>query len=297
MPENSQTIRINLKAFDHRLLDSSAREIVGAAKRTQAEIRGPIPLPVRKERFTLLISSHVDKDARDQYEIRTYKRMLEIVSPTDKTLEALKELDLAAGVEVDISFPDPETIARRTASVKKAAKKVKTKQAIRRKNDALTGSAKITRIKKTTAETAAGKKPSDAAVGEKLSDAVADKKPSDAAVSEKPPAAVADKKPSDAAVAGKKPSDAAVSEKPPAAVADKKSSDAEAGKKPSDAEAGKKPADAEAGKKPSDAVADEKSSDAAVSEKPPAAVADKKPAAKKPGKAVGDEAKPGKADK
>ena len=251
MPENTQTIRINLKAFDHRLLDISAREIVGAAKRTQAEIRGPIPLPVRKERFTLLISSHVDKDARDQYEIRTYKRMLEIVSPTDKTLEALKELDLAAGVEVDISFPDPETIARRTVSVKKAAKKVKTKQAIRRKNDALTGAAKIAKIRKTTAETAVGKKPSDAVAGEKPSDAVAGEKPSDVVAGEKPSDVVAGKK-LPAAVADKNLSDAAVSEKPPAAVADEK------------------PADAEAGKKP---------------------------AVKKPGKTVGDEAKPGKADK
>ena len=112
MASNAQTIRINLKAFDHRLLDISAREIVSAAKRTQAQVIGPIPLPVRRERFTLLVSSHVNKDARDQYEIRTYKRMLEIVSPTDKTLEALKELSLAAGVEVDISFPEPSRPAK-----------------------------------------------------------------------------------------------------------------------------------------------------------------------------------------
>ena len=112
MAANAQTIRINLKAFDHRLLDISAREIVSAAKRTQAQVIGPVPLPIRRERFTLLVSSHVNKDARDQYEIRTYKRMLEIVSPTDKTLEALKELSLAAGVEVDISFPDPSRPAK-----------------------------------------------------------------------------------------------------------------------------------------------------------------------------------------
>ena len=121
MASNAQTIRINLKAFDHRLLDISAREIVSAAKRTQAQVIGPIPLPVRRERFTLLVSSHVNKDARDQYEIRTYKRMLEIVSPTDKTLEALKELSLAAGVEVDISFPEPSRPAK---NVKNKNKKV-----------------------------------------------------------------------------------------------------------------------------------------------------------------------------
>ena len=95
-----------MKAFDYRLLDISAQEIVGAAKRTQAQVIGPIPLPVRHERYTLLISPHVNKDARDQYEIRTYKRILEIIAPTNKTLEALKELNLAAGVEVKLTFPN-----------------------------------------------------------------------------------------------------------------------------------------------------------------------------------------------
>ena len=106
MEMDKHRIRIQLKAFDYRLLDMSAQEIVGAAKRTQAQVIGPIPLPVRHERYTLLISPHVNKDARDQYEIRTYKRILEIIAPTTKTLEALKELNLAAGVEVKLTFPE-----------------------------------------------------------------------------------------------------------------------------------------------------------------------------------------------
>jgi len=80
----NQRIRIRLKAFDHRLIDVSTQEIVNTAKRTGAQIRGPIPLPTRKEKFTILISPHVDKDARDQYEIRTHKRMLDILEPTEK---------------------------------------------------------------------------------------------------------------------------------------------------------------------------------------------------------------------
>lgn len=100
----SQQIRIRLKAFDHRLIDQSTQEIVETAKRTGAQVRGPIPLPTRKERFTVLISPHVNKDARDQYEIRTHKRVLDIVQPTDKTVDALMKLDLAAGVEVQISL-------------------------------------------------------------------------------------------------------------------------------------------------------------------------------------------------
>ena len=98
----SQRIRIRLKAFDHRLIDQSALEIINTAKRTGAQVRGPIPLPTRKEKFTLLISPHVDKDARDQYEIRTHKRMLDILEPTEKTVDALTKLDLAAGVDVQI---------------------------------------------------------------------------------------------------------------------------------------------------------------------------------------------------
>ena len=100
----SQNIRIRLKAFDHRLIDVSTKEIVETAKRTGAIVRGPIPLPSRKEKFTILISPHVNKDARDQYEIRTHKRLLDIVDPTEKTVDALMNLDLAAGVEVQISL-------------------------------------------------------------------------------------------------------------------------------------------------------------------------------------------------
>ncbi|HAI14855.1 MAG: 30S ribosomal protein S10 [Gammaproteobacteria bacterium] len=100
----NQRIRIRLKAFDHRLIDQSTQEIVDTAKRTGAQVKGPIPLPTNKERFTVLISPHVNKDARDQYEIRTHKRLLDIVEPTEKTVDALMKLDLAAGVEVQISL-------------------------------------------------------------------------------------------------------------------------------------------------------------------------------------------------
>lgn len=100
----NQQIRIRLKAFDHKLIDQSTQEIVETAKRTGAQVRGPIPLPTRKERFTVLVSPHVNKDARDQYEIRTHKRVLDIVLPTDKTVDALMKLDLAAGVEVQTSL-------------------------------------------------------------------------------------------------------------------------------------------------------------------------------------------------
>ena len=100
----NQRIRIRLKAFDHKLIDLSAAEIVETARRTGAQVRGPIPLPTRKERFTVLISPHVNKDARDQYEIRTHKRMMDIVEPTEKTVDALMKLDLVAGVEVQISL-------------------------------------------------------------------------------------------------------------------------------------------------------------------------------------------------
>lgn len=104
MAANNQIIRIRLKAFDHRLIDQSTREIVETARRTGAQVRGPIPLPTKKERFTVLVSPHVDKDARDQYEIRTHKRLLDIVNPTDKTVDALMKLDLAAGVDVQIKL-------------------------------------------------------------------------------------------------------------------------------------------------------------------------------------------------
>ena len=100
----NQRIRIRLKAFDHRLIDQATAEIVETAKRTGAQVRGPIPLPTRKERFTVLISPHVNKDARDQYEIRTHKRLVDIVEPTEKTVDALMRPDLAAGVDVQISL-------------------------------------------------------------------------------------------------------------------------------------------------------------------------------------------------
>ena len=99
-----QRIRIRLKAFDHRLIDRSASEIVETAKRTGAQVRGPIPLPTRIERYTVLTSPHVNKDARDQYEIRTHKRLMDIVDPTDKTVDALMKLELPAGVDVQIKL-------------------------------------------------------------------------------------------------------------------------------------------------------------------------------------------------
>ncbi len=102
--QSRQRIRIRLKAFDHRLLDRSAGEIVETARRTGARVKGPIPLPTRKERFTILISPHVNKDARDQYEIRTHKRIMDIIDPTEKTVDALMKLDLAAGVDVQIKL-------------------------------------------------------------------------------------------------------------------------------------------------------------------------------------------------
>jgi len=99
----SQVIRIRLKSFDHRLIDKSSKEIVDTAKRTGAQVRGPVPLPTRLERFTVLISPHIDKDARDQYEIPTHQRLIIIIEPTDKTVDALMKLDLAAGVDVQIA--------------------------------------------------------------------------------------------------------------------------------------------------------------------------------------------------
>ena len=101
---DSQNIRIRLKAFDHRILDQSTREIVNTAKRTGAEVRGPIPSPQRIEKFTVLRGPHIDKKSREQFEIRTYKRMLDIVDPTPQTVDALMKLDLAAGVDVEIKL-------------------------------------------------------------------------------------------------------------------------------------------------------------------------------------------------
>ncbi len=103
MVEN-QKIRISLKAFDHKMIDRSALEIVDTARRTGALVKGPIPLPTKIEKYTLLRSPHVNKKARDQFEIRTHKRILDIVQPTDKTVDALMKLDLAAGVDVEIKL-------------------------------------------------------------------------------------------------------------------------------------------------------------------------------------------------
>ena len=100
--KNTQTIRIRLKTFDHKLIDLSAKEIVETAKRTGARVLGPIPLPTRKERFTILVSPHVDKDARDQYEIRTHKRLIDLYSPSEQTMDSLRNIDLSAGVDVEI---------------------------------------------------------------------------------------------------------------------------------------------------------------------------------------------------
>ena len=99
-----QNIRIRLKAFDHRVLDHSTREIVNTAKRTGATVRGPIPLPTRIEKFTVNRSPHVDKKSREQFEIRTHKRVLDIVDPTPQTVDALMKLDLSAGVDVEIKI-------------------------------------------------------------------------------------------------------------------------------------------------------------------------------------------------
>ena len=100
----NQRIRIRLKAFDHRLIDRSAAEIVDTAKRTGALVKGPIPLPTKIERYTLQRSPHADKKSRDQFEIRTHKRILDILEPTQATVDALMKLDLSAGVDVEIKL-------------------------------------------------------------------------------------------------------------------------------------------------------------------------------------------------
>ncbi len=100
----SQNIRIRLRAFDHRVLDQSTSEIVNTAKRTGARVRGPIPLPTRLEKFTVLRGPHIDKKSREQFEIRTHKRLLDIIDPTPQTVDALMKLDLAAGVDVEIKL-------------------------------------------------------------------------------------------------------------------------------------------------------------------------------------------------
>ena len=103
---NNQQIRIRLKAFDHRLLDVTTAEIVDTVKRSGARLVGPIPLPTRKEKWTVLTSPHINKDARDQYEIRTHKRLIDIVEHTDKTVDALGKLEVAAGVEIQVSVTE-----------------------------------------------------------------------------------------------------------------------------------------------------------------------------------------------
>ncbi|MEQ8249431.1 MAG: 30S ribosomal protein S10 [Alphaproteobacteria bacterium] len=104
MAIDSQNIRIRLKAFDHRVLDQSTNEIVTTAKRTGASVRGPIPLPNKIEKYTVLRSPHIDKKSREQFEIRTHRRLLDIVDPTPQTVDALMKLDLAAGVDVEIKL-------------------------------------------------------------------------------------------------------------------------------------------------------------------------------------------------
>jgi small subunit ribosomal protein S10 len=104
----SQCIRIRLKAFDYKLIDQSALEIVDTAKRTGAVVRGPVPLPTRIQRFDILRSPHVNKTSRDQLEIRTHQRLMDIIDPTDKTVDALMKLDLPAGVDVKIKVNDKQ---------------------------------------------------------------------------------------------------------------------------------------------------------------------------------------------
>ncbi len=101
---DNQNIRIRLKAYDHRILDQSTSEIVNTARRTGAKIRGPIPLPTSLNRFTVLRGPHVDKKSREQFEMRTHKRVLDIVEPTPQTVDALMKLDLASGVDVEIKL-------------------------------------------------------------------------------------------------------------------------------------------------------------------------------------------------
>ena len=100
----AQNIRVRLRAYDHRILDQFTKEIVNTAKRTGAQVRGPIPLPTRIEKFCVLRSPHVDKKSREQFEMRTHKRLLDIVDPTPQTIDALMKLDLAAGVDVEIKL-------------------------------------------------------------------------------------------------------------------------------------------------------------------------------------------------
>ena len=101
---DAQTIRIRLRAFDHRVLDTATKEILNTALRTGAQVRGPVPLPTRTERFTVLRSPHVNKKSQEHFEMRTHKRLLDILDPTPQTIDALMKLDLAAGVDVQIKL-------------------------------------------------------------------------------------------------------------------------------------------------------------------------------------------------
>ncbi len=101
---DKQTIRIKLRAFDHRLLDQSTSEILNTAKRSGAQVSGPVPLPTRIERYTVLRSPHIDKKSREQFEVRTHKRLIDILDPTPQTVDALMKLELAAGVDVEIKL-------------------------------------------------------------------------------------------------------------------------------------------------------------------------------------------------
>ena len=101
---DTQTIRITLKAFDHRILDTSTQEILSTAKRTGASVRGPIPLPNKIKKFSVIRSPHIDKGSQEQFEMRTHKRLLDIIDPTPQTIDALMKLDLPAGVDVEIKI-------------------------------------------------------------------------------------------------------------------------------------------------------------------------------------------------
>jgi small subunit ribosomal protein S10 len=111
MAMDTQSIRIRLQAFDHRVLDQSSKEIVNTAKRTGASVRGPVPLPTRIERFTVLRSPHIDKKSMEAFEMRTHKRLLDVVEPTPQTIDALMKLDLPAGVDVEIKIMDQAAAA------------------------------------------------------------------------------------------------------------------------------------------------------------------------------------------
>ena len=104
MAATSQSIRIRLKAFDHRLIDKSAKEIVETAKRTGAVVRGPIPLPTDKHRYTVIRGPHVDKDSREHFEMRIHKRLIDIVNPNAKTIDSLQRIELPAGVDIEIKI-------------------------------------------------------------------------------------------------------------------------------------------------------------------------------------------------